>query len=46
MVDFKMSLKFIKERGLKCKRTNCKGIIKKKIFQIDQLFFVIIVKNN
>ena len=36
----------MKENGLNCKRTKCKGIIKKKLFQIDHFFFVIFVKNK
>ena len=44
--NFQKDFKVYEREGLNCKRLNCIGIIKKKIFQIDQLFFVILVKNN
>ena len=43
---FQKNFKVYERDGLNCKRFKCRGIIKKKIFQIDQLFFVIFVKNN
>ena len=44
--NFQKNFKVYEKSGLPCKKNRCKGIIKKKIFQIDQLFFVIFVKNN
>ena len=41
---FQSKFKVYQRERLKCKRTNCIGIIKKKIFQIDRLFFVILSK--
>jgi len=44
--NFQKIFKVYQRDGLKCKRHKCKGIIKKKIFQIDQLSIVIFVKND
>ena len=45
--NFQSSFKVYQREGLSCKRKGCKGIIiKKSLFQKDQLFFVILVKNN
>ena len=45
-VIFKKTLKSIKEKVLNAKETNAMVLLKKKIFQIDPLFFAILVKNN
>ena len=44
--NFQKIFKVYQREGLKCKRSNCVGVIQKKISQVDQLFFVIVVKNN
>tara|TARA_B100001093_G_scaffold164973_1_gene157416 strand:- start:546 stop:755 length:210 start_codon:yes stop_codon:yes gene_type:complete len=43
---FKKILKFIKEKARTVKDLNAKELLKKKIFLIDPVFFVILVKNN
>ena len=42
---FQKQFKVYQRENLKCTNKNCSGIIKKKIFQIDQLSTVIFVKN-
>ena len=44
--SFQKNFKVYEREGLRCKRYKCNGIIKKKLFRIDRLFFVICVKNN
>ena len=43
---YQKEFKVYQQEGNGCKTIGCLGIIKKKLYQIDQLFFVIIVKNS
>ena len=43
---FKKNFNVYQRENLKCLKINVRDNIKKKLYQIDQVFFVIFVKNN